>query len=135
MQSSRYHSFLRVSLLVTACVLVFDSGIISPISKQLSNTTFVYLGSVGSSVLASVPENELNTLSAQIAEEQRSLAAREAALQEREIAARSFGGSEESEYSTYLISVMLFIIIVLLTLNYVLDFARMRQFKYEKQTT
>ncbi len=134
MRDSRYHKFLRVSLLVSAIVLVFDSGLIFPITKELSNNTVQYLGSAGSSVFASVPKNEINTLSAQISEQQRVLDAREAALREREIAARNFRAGDESDYSTYILSTMLFIIIVLLVLNYALDWARYRRFIHEKVT-
>ncbi len=132
MHVSRYHKFLRVSLLVTAIVLVFDSGILTPVTKELSNTTIVYLAGVGSSVFASVPQNEINTLTAQISEQQRLLDAREAALREREIAARTFTSGDESDYSTYILSTILFIVIVLLVLNYALDWLRYRRFMNEK---
>ena len=134
MQVSRYHSFLRVSLLVLAFILVFDSGIVSPVTKQLSSGTMQYLASVGSGVFASVPQNEINSLTAQISERERELDAREAQLNEREIATRNFG-SEETDYSTYIISIILFIITVLLVLNYVMDWNRARKFNsYEKST-
>lgn len=133
MQVSIYHRFLRVLLLVMTVVLVFDSGIISPTTKQLSDTTIVYLASVGSSVGATVTPNEINTLTAQIAEEQRRLNLREAELNEREIAARSFGDDQDADYSTYIISAILFLILVLLIMNYILDFARVRKYTYENK--
>ncbi len=133
MEVSRYHRFLRVSLLVMVCVLVFDSGIISPITKTLSDNTFMHLGSVGTGVFASVPENEINTLTAQISERERALDAREAELHEREIAAREFDTASRTDYSTYIISVILFIIIVLLVLNYAMDFTRNKRISYERQ--
>lgn len=133
MEVTRYHRFLRISLLVTAFVLVFDSGILFPVTKQLSQNTFSYLGSVGSGMFASVPQNEINTLTAQISERERTLDAREASLRDREIAAREYDTSTNSDYSTYIISVILFIIIVLLVLNYVMDFVRNRKLLYAKQ--
>lgn len=133
MQVSRYHSFLRVALLITAFVLVFDSGIVSPITKQLSNGTINYLASVGSGVFASVPQNEINSLTAQISERERELDAREAKLAEREIAARDYDTEGRNDYSTYIISIILFIITVLLVLNYAMDWARVRKYTtYEK---
>ncbi len=133
MEVSRYHRFLRVSLLVTAFLLVFDSGILFPVTKQLSQNTFSYLGSVGSGVFASVPQNEINTLTAQISERERTLDAREASIRDREIAARDFETSSSGDYSTYIMSVILFVILVLLVLNYVMDFARNRKLLYAKQ--
>lgn len=127
MYVSRYHSFLRVLLLVSAIVLIFDSGIFIPATKQISRTTTAYMASVGSGMFASVPENEVNALSAKISEQQRVLDAREASLREREIAARSYT-SDDTGYSTYIISVMLFIIIVLLVVNYIMDFVRFKQY-------
>ena len=121
-------------MLVMACVLVFDSGILFPITKQLSDQTGAYLASVGAGVgaTASVEPTEINTLSAQIADRQRTLDAREAALREREIAARSYEESAVTDYSTYIISVILFILTVLLVLNYAMDWSRTRALRYAK---
>jgi uncharacterized membrane protein required for colicin V production len=130
MAMSIYHRFLRVALLVTAFVLVFDSGVLFPVTKQLSQNAFTYLASSGTGVFASVPQNEIN---AQISEKERTLDARESALNEREIAARKFEQSIQTDYSTYIISVILFVIIVLLVLNYIMDFARNRKLIYAKQ--
>ena len=120
MEVSRYHRFLRISLLVATFVLVFDSGILFPVTERLSHNTFLYLGSVGAGVFASVPENEINVLTAQISERERTLDAK-------------FETESESDYSTYIISVILFFIIVLLVLNYAFDFARNRKPRYEEQ--
>ena len=125
--------FLRISLLVATFVLVFDSGILFPVTERLSHNTFLYLGSVGAGVFASVPENEINVITAHISERERTLDAREAALREREIATRKFETESESDYSTYIISVILFFSIVLLVLNYAFDFARNRIPRYEEQ--
>jgi hypothetical protein len=131
MQASRYHKSLRVSLLVTAVTLLFDGGFVFPITEQLSDNTLSYLAGARASVLATVPENEINVLTAQISERQRELDAREAALREREIATRDFGGSS-TDYSSYILSTILFILTVLVVLNYVMDWARVRKFTYEE---
>jgi hypothetical protein len=124
---NRYQSLLRVSMLVTAMVLLFDSGFVFPITKELSDTTISYLASVGSSVTATIPPNGINELTAEIADRNRELDLREAALNEREIAARDFGVVGESDYSTYILSAILFILTVLLVLNYAMDWARARE--------
>lgn len=131
MEVSRYHRFLRISLLVTACVLVFDSGILFPVTKQLADNTYLYLGSAGTGVFASVPQNEINTLTAQISERERELDAREAQLREREIATRDFETGSEPDYSTYIISFILFILSVLIVLNYAMDWTRVKNRHYE----
>lgn len=134
MQAVGYSSFLRISALVTALVLVFDSGILLPVTKQLSDTTILYVASIGVGASASVPESEINALSAQIAERQRVLDAKEAELNEREIATRSFNVSDATEdLSTYVLSTILFILTVLIVLNYAMDWARVRSYRYERQ--
>lgn len=135
MQETRYHKFLRVSLLVTAFTLLFDGGFVFPVTEKLSDNTLLYLASARTSVFATVPENELNALTAQIAEKQRELDAREVALREREIATREFGGSGSSDYSTYILSTILFILTVLIVLNYAMDWARVRKLTYGEQAT
>lgn len=133
MQVNRYHSFLRVAMVVIAFVLIFDSGFLFPITKQLSDVTVGYLASVGAGMFASVPQNEINSLSAQIAEKQRELDEREASLNAREISARSFGANDSpSDFSTYILSVILFVITVLLVLNYIMDWIRVKQNRYAK---
>ncbi len=134
MDVTRYHKFLRVSAVVFATVLVFDSGIFFPITKEISNTTFNYVASVGSGMFASVPPNEINTLSAQLAEQQRNLDAREVALKEREISARNYA-TNNSDYSVYILSTILFILTILIVFNYVLDWNRFRRMTHENQTT
>jgi hypothetical protein len=133
MSVSLYRSALRVSAIVTALVLVFDGGFLSPLTRQFADTTYVYLAAAGASLSASVPENEINTLSAQIAEEQRRLAEREAALNTREIAARSYD-TVDTDYSTFIISVILFLILVLLVLNFVMDWRRARTLYLHEKT-
>lgn len=123
-----YHSFLRIVALTFAVVLLFDSGLLNPATSELSNNTQLYLASaVG--VRASVEPTELNTLTAQITSRERDLDAREAALTQREISV-GLGGdllSGKTNYSTYILSVILFILVVLIVLNYALDFARERR--------
>ena len=121
-------------MLVVAMVLVFDSGFLFPITKQLSDTTILYLASVGAGVgaTATVPVNEVNTLSAQLREQKDALDAREASLHEREIATREFEVAGDTDYSTYIISVILFLLTVLLVLNYAMDWARIRALRYAR---
>lgn len=136
MRHSRYHKFLRVTGVTLSLVLLFDSGILAPISKQLSDNTVLYLAnSVGVSV--GVPENELNVITAALTKRETELAKREADLAAREISARDFGQSSAINYSTYILATILFVLTVLMVLNYVLDFTRARKAKkvaYEIKT-
>ncbi len=131
MQGSRYHKILRTSLLVTALMLLFDGGFVHPVTKQLSDNTLLYLASTRTSVLATVPENELNAITTALSARERELDQREAALREREIATRDFGAGEP-DYSTYILAAILFILTVLIVLNYAMDWTRMRKlYRYE----
>ncbi len=122
-----YHTTLRVSSTVVAIVLLFDGGFVVPLTKQLSDNTIQYLAS-SSGVFAAVPPNELNSITAELTARERELDARE-----REIATREFGDGEPTDYSTYILSTILFILTTLIILNYALDWARERRIRYEKQ--
>jgi hypothetical protein len=126
MEVSRYHKSLRVGAVTVALVLLFDSGHLTPLSKELSDNTLLYLAnSIGLST--SVEPNEFNQLMADIT-------AREEDLREREIAARTFAETAGNDYSTYILSIILFILTVLIVLNYALDWTRVRRIRHEEQT-
>lgn len=130
----RYHSFLRIGILVILAVLVFDGGFILPITKILSDRTMEYVASTATGVFAAVPQTEINELSAQLLAKERELEARESELLGREIAARDFDTSERGDLSTYILSSILFILTMLIVWNYVLDWMRVKQMYREKQT-
>ena len=136
MQVSRYHRFLRVSAVIAALLVLFESGWISPITRQLSQETQWYLAEVGVGVAARVEPNEINTLSAALRDRQAELDLREARITEREISARSFGNTNESDYTLYILSAILFILTVLICVNYVMDWQRTKRvFTYERKVT
>jgi len=125
MQETLYHSVLRVAMAVVATVLVFDSGLFSPVTKQLSLNTQQYLGqAVG--VYAGVESTELNTITAALTEKEQSLAEREKTIEQREIEVGLATGSTRGVDSTFILSVLLSIILVLIIINYILDFRRGR---------
>jgi hypothetical protein len=126
MEASRYHKFLRVSAIVFAILIVFDGGFLTPVSKQLSDSTIAYLASSVTGVYATIAPNELNHLTAQISQRERELDAREAALNERVISTRDFGTSGTIDYSTYILGLILLLLTALIMLNYVLDWVRVR---------
>lgn len=124
---------LKISALIVALVLLFDGGFVSPLTKQISDETITYLASVGSSVTASVQPTEINTITAELTARERELNAREAELQSREIAARDFGTAQSADYSIYVLSLILFVLTTLIILNYVMDWMRVKNIRYEKK--
>lgn len=83
---------------------------------------------------ASVEPTELNQYTAALTQKERELIAREQALAAREIAV---GFSQEesgaADRTTYLLAGVLFILLVLILLNYVLDYMRYRETLVVKQ--
>jgi preprotein translocase subunit SecG len=135
-EHSNYHKFLRVSAVVLAFVLIFESGLLIESTKQLSIGTHQYLANaVGMS--ASIKPNELNRYTAALTQKEKELAEREAALRDREIAVNlSTGSSNNSaDRSTYILASILFIILVLIILNYVLDYLRLKEIKQQTVQT
>lgn len=139
MKDSLYHRLLRVSSLTLALVLLFESGLLSPFTKELSEQTHEYL-SAAIGVGAGVAPTELNQMTAELTIKRKELAEREAAIQKREIAVSLNTGdtsSGSSDRAVYILSVILFILLVLITINYALDFMRrgaVNKRVYEKTT-
>ena len=130
---SAYHMVLRVTGVMLALLLVFDSGVLLPVTKELSIGAQQYVANtVGAT--ARVEQTELNTLTAELTRQKKELDEREVALNERELSVGLGGGTQQSvqsdSISTYILSVLLFIILVLIVLNYALDFARSRRLTY-----
>lgn len=133
LQESYYHSWLRILAAVFALVLLFDSGVLFPSTQRLSqNTQFYLANSVG--VSAGVEQTELSMLTAELTEQKQSLAEREAAVAEREIAIQKNSGAVSTAavpVSTYILSTILFILLVLIVLNYGLDYVRYQRERVE----
>lgn len=125
-QSLLYRSILRVSLVVTACVLVFQSGLIDERTAIVFSETTDSLYATVVGATASVRPTEINQITAELTRQQQMLAAREETLAEREIELGLAQGSTRSsnETTTYLLAAILLIQLVLLILNYVLDYLR-----------
>ncbi len=129
MQSnSLYHSLLRIATAVVAVMLVFEGGLLSPVTAQLADQTELYLANaVGVSV--GVAPTELNQMTAALTARERELDERELALSEREIEVGiNEGGSIAGfDSGTFVLATILFILLVLIILNYALDYARGRE--------
>jgi hypothetical protein len=131
MRDTLYHKLLRIGSLVTAITLVYATGLLHPSTADMFDGAIEYLGaSVGMS--ASVAPNEFNSITAELTAQRTALATREAMLEEREIAVSLRESGEPMDRSTYVLASILFIMLVLIVLNYVLDFVRQRPAVREK---
>lgn len=124
LQFSLYHSALRVSALTLTLTLLFVSGVVHPITSQLAQQTENYVATaIGAS--AGVAPTELNQITAALTQQQATLDQREETLRERELALGITNQARTSQWSTemvtYVNSVLLFIVVSLMAINYVLD--------------
>ena len=125
-KNTTYHRILRVSALVFAMVLIFESGLLVKSTQTLAINTHQYLaGAVGMS--ASVQPTELNQYTAALTQKERELQEREAALAQREISVGLSTETSDNATATYVLSSILFILLVLILLNYALDYLRTRE--------
>ena len=76
---------------------------------------------------AAVEPTQLSMYTAELTKKETELVAREAALREREIAVNVGGAATDTDRSTYVLSSILFILLVLILLNYTLDYLRARE--------
>jgi hypothetical protein len=118
---STYHSLLRIALCVCAVALVFDSGLIFKGTADLSNSAQNYVATaVG--VKVGVAPNDVNVLTARITELEQELATKE---REINVNVGDNGSVSGIDMSTFVLSIILFILLVLIVLNYALDYLRL----------
>jgi hypothetical protein len=102
--------------------LLFVSGVISPVTQELSVNTRLYLANTIGMNAAVLP-NEYNTLNTQLQTRAQELEQREIAVALKEKKSATF------DISTFTLSIILFVMLILLVLNYVLDFLRVQSKK------
>lgn len=128
-QSLLYRSILRVSVVVTAFILVFQSGLIDERTATVFSEASdgLYATVVGAS--ASVRSTEVSLITAELTKQQQLLASREEAVTEREIELGLAQGSAQTDAgtTTYLLAAILLIQLILLVLNYALDYLRSKE--------
>jgi hypothetical protein len=127
LEFSAYHKILRISVVVIASVLLFQGGFVNSSTARLAQSTQMYLANaVG--VYVGVAPTELNQITAGLTERTLALDQREQALAEREIdiGLQTRSGISQS-HSTFILGAVLFILLVLIILNYALDFIRIRE--------
>ena len=112
-----------------ALVLIFESGLLVRSTETVASNVREYLvGAVG--MTASVQPTELNQYTAALTQKEHELREREAVIAQREISAGLTESTGNSPASTYLLASILFILLVLILLNYALDFLRSREQRY-----
>jgi hypothetical protein len=124
LEFSAYHKILRISVVVIASVLLFQGGFVNSSTARLAQSTQMYLANV----YVGVAPTELNQITAGLTERTLALDQREQALAEREIdiGLQTRSGISQS-HSTFILGAVLFILLVLIILNYALDFIRIRE--------
>jgi len=129
-QSILYRSLLRVSLVISALILVFQSGLIDDRTATLySQATSQLSAAVGMS--ASVQPNEFNQITADLTKQQNLLAQREQQIAEREIdLGLNADEPTADQTTTYILASILFVQLLLIILNYGLDYLRAKEQKY-----
>ena len=128
LQFSIYHSSLRVSAAVCALLLLFTSGLFVPQSAMVSNDFVSYMSANVVGVGASVQPNEYNMITAALTARETELDRRENMVAQREIASQVDRSRPESQsVLPYINAAILFILLLLIVLNYALDYMRQRQ--------
>jgi TRAP-type C4-dicarboxylate transport system permease small subunit len=122
LENSLYHSFLRIVLAVTAFVLLFDSGLLFPATADIANIAERHVASVVG-ISAGVAPNEINQLTTRITELETELEAKERVIAMNITATQNKGSFDTS---TFYLSVAVFILLLLITFNYILDYFRSR---------
>jgi hypothetical protein len=125
---SLYHKVLRVLSLVFLFVLLFESGLVHQSTAQMSVATHQYLANaVGAT--ASIEPTELNSLTAELTAQKLTLQQREEAVADREIEVGLAPGEPANQKTVYLLAAVLSVLLVLIVINYVLDFLRLQEFR------
>ncbi len=133
LETTVYHSLLRISVCVFAVLLVFDSGIVSQSTKVLSRGAQQYVANaVG--ITVGVSPNDVNVLTKRITELETELDRKD-----REIAVNlnNNNGANVGSFdtSTFVLSVILFILLFLIVMNYILDYLRSQPLLIERRKT
>jgi len=132
-ENSLYHSFLKIAVCVFALTLVFDSGFAIPATEGMSSLTQQHLASVVGVTLGVAP-NDVNVLTTRITELETELEAKERLIAVNLQDANSAGSFD---VSTFVLSIIVFILLVLIVLNYALDYVRQKKVtsNYESTTS
>jgi len=110
--TSWYHSILRISVLVFALALVFESGILSSVTQTIAHTA----GEQFATAIQATTDNanyDEEVLSPEIARNQSEV--------------KTLTVSPTTTKSTFLLSAIVFILLLLVVLNYILDYLRSKE--------
>lgn len=134
LEATTYHKLLRISSAVVAAVLLFQAGFVSSTTALMARGTQDYMANaVG--VFVGVAPTDLNQITAEITAQKFALDSREQELTEREIAIGLTPGARSTQSTTtFILSGILFILLVLIILNYALDYLRAKEERLKEGT-
>jgi hypothetical protein len=130
-EKTLYHSFLRIAVVVCTLVLVFDSGLLLKSTADISNLAQQHVASVVG-VTVGVEPTELNQLTGRITELETELAAKERLIA---VSINDSQNNSSIDRSTFILSAILFILLVLIVINYALDYLRLRRIPQQYDET
>ncbi|MFN3188586.1 MAG: hypothetical protein ACK42D_03555 [Candidatus Paceibacteria bacterium] len=110
---SWYHSILRISVLLFALALVFESGILSPATKTFSHITGQQFATAIHATIDTATYDESGVLAPEV--------------QSQQISQANTASTQPLSRSTFLLSTLVFILLLLIVLNYILDYLRNRE--------
>ncbi len=138
--NSSYHSILRISVVVIAIVLVFQSGLLGKSAAFLTNDTIHYVAAVAK-MTAAVDSTELNKQTTALTIKETELKQREEVVKHREL---ELGINKENslngsiDYSdkriTLILVVILFILLLLIIMNYIADYGKFKRLLNELES-
>ncbi len=123
MRHTPYHATLRVSAALVALGLLFVSGVVNQTTALIAEDAAQNIATAIGMSLGVTP-NELNQITAVLTEREQQLNQRETAIRDREIELGLAAGSSGTDTSTYILSAILFILLLMIVFNYILDFSR-----------
>jgi len=133
LEFSTYHKILRISSVVCASVLLFQAGLISQTTATLATHTQLYLASVVGVTAGSYPA-ETNQTAIELTQKNTEQFFNEEASRQNKVTV-SFNSDTDTvqDQSTFILAALLFIILILIVLNYSLEFFRSLTFGTSKK--
>lgn len=110
-----YHSALRICVVLFALALVFESGILSPATRNIAHLA----GQQFATAIQATVDTSYSEDAMLIAETNNS-----------QLIETSIPATQPIDRSTFLLSVMVFILLLLIVLNYILDHLRNQVHKH-----
>lgn len=129
-QDSNYHRVLRISSVVCAAVLLFESGLLSSSTAALSQNTHRYLANS----ISTAASFESGIVAPELTAQRNSSGEIVSTPSESEVGTVFSESTAPNQRATYIIAGLLFILLTLVVLNYALDYLKKREQKLSPAT-